>query len=166
MDCRKTASTYPSTSQTRTAERTDESNGQADIGAVNIKSAVQNLVDSSLRAIVVVDDCSTKLHHDLVAIVKRSSSKLSLVTIDTELPVGALSADSLKVELASSEVVEGLLKQVAPDLPSDDQRRLVKFASGYPQMAILIGSAWLNDRSIATIGDDELVERVLVGRSL
>ena len=139
---------------------------ESEAGTVNIKSVVQSLADSSVRAIVVVDQCTTETHQDLAAMVKRTSSRLSLVTIDPELPAGTLPSGTLQVDLAASEVVEGLLKQVAPDLPSDDQRRLLKFAYGYPKMAVLIGQAWLRDGSIATVSDDDLVERVLVGRSL
>lgn len=139
---------------------------EPEAGTVNIKSVVQSLADSSVRAIVVVDQCTTETHQDLAAMVKRTSSRLSLVTIDPELPAGTLPSGTLLVDLALPEVVEGLLKQVAPDLPSADQSRLLKFASGYPKMAVLIGQAWLKDGSIATVSDDDLVERVLVGRSL
>jgi transcriptional regulator with XRE-family HTH domain len=139
---------------------------ESEAGATAMKSAVQNLADSSVRAIVVVDQCATDTHRDLAAIVKRSSSRLSLVTIDPELPAGNLPSDALRLEPADAKVVEAILKQAAPNLQSDDQRRLLKFSSGYPKMALLLGQAWLKDGSIATVSDDELVERVLVGRSL
>lgn len=139
---------------------------ESEAGPAAVKSAVQNLADSSVRAIVVVDQCATDTHRDLAAIVKRSSSRLSLVTIDPELPAGNLPSDTLRLDPADAKVLEAILKQVAPNLPSDDQRRLVKFSSGHPKMALLLGQAWLKDGSIATVSDDELVERVLLGRSL
>ena len=139
---------------------------ESEAGPAAVKSAVQNLADSSVRAIVVVDQCATDTHRDLAAIVKRSSSRLSLVTIDPELPAGNLPSDTLRLDPADAKVVEAILKLAAPNLRSDDQRRLLKFSSGYPKMALLLGQAWLRDSSIATVSDDELVERVLVGRSL
>ena len=139
---------------------------ESEAGPAAVKSAVQNLADSSARAIVVVDQCETDTHRDLAAIVKRSSSRLSLITIDPELPAGNLSSDTLRLDPADTKVVEAILKQAAPNLQSDDQRRLLKFSTGYPKMALLVGQAWLRDGSIATVSDDELVERVLVGRSL
>jgi DNA-binding transcriptional regulator YiaG len=139
---------------------------ESEAGPTAVKATVQNLADSSVRAIVVVDQCAADTHRDLAAIVKRSSSRLSLVTIDPQLPAGTLSSDTLRLDPADTKVVEAILKQAAPNLQSDDQRRLVRFSSGYPKMALLLGQAWLKDGSIATVSDDELVERILVGRSL
>ena len=138
---------------------------EPDAGTGAVKSAVQNLADSSVRAIIVVDQCATNTHRDLAAIVKRSSSRLSLVTIDPELPAGKLPPDTLRLEPAGTKVVEAILKQAAPNLPSDDQSRLFKFSLGFPKLALILGEAWLKDGSIASVNVDDLVERVLFGRS-
>ena len=139
---------------------------ESEAGSTIIKSTIQALADSSIRAVVVVDQCSTETHRDLAAMVKRSSSRLSLVTIDPERPADPLPPDTLLIDRADSAVVEALLKQVAPDLPSEDHRRLLKFASAYPQMALLLGQAWLRNASIATVSDDQLIDRILFGGSL
>jgi hypothetical protein len=70
----------------------------------------------------------------------------------------------LMVEQAGDAVVEGMIKQIAPDLPSEDHRRLLKFARGFPQMASLLGQAWLKDMPIAAATNDELIDRILLGR--
>jgi hypothetical protein len=59
-----------------------------------------------------------------------------------------------------------MIKQIAPDLPSEDhrRRRLVRFARGFPQMANLLGQAWLKDSTVATATDDELFDRIILGR--
>ncbi len=137
---------------------------ESEAGPVVVKGIIQNLADSGFRAIVVVDRCPLNTHQDLVGMVKRAGSRISLVTIDHEIPAGRLSDDTLRVDLAGDAVVEGMIKQIAADLPSEDHRRLVKFARGFPQMAILLGQAWLTDASIATASDDELFDRILLGR--
>src|SRR5262249_32138770 len=117
------------------------------------------------RAIVVVDRCPVDSHNDLVAMVKRTGSRVSLVTIDHEIPSASrLPHDTVLVELASDAVVEGMIKQIAPDLPSEDHRRLVRFARGFPQMANLLGQAWLKDSTVAAATDDELFDRIILGR--
>ena len=138
---------------------------ESEAGTVAIKSAVQNLADSTLRAIVVVDQCASETHRDLAAIIKRSTSRLSLVTIDPELPAGDLPSDTLRVDTADATVVEAILKQAAPNLPSDDQRRLLKFAAGYPKMALILSEAWRKEGSIASVNLDGLIKHVLFGRS-
>ena len=138
---------------------------ESEAGSVAIKNIVQNLVNSGFRAIVVVDRCSLDSHHDLSGMVKRTGSRISLVTIDHEVPPSLKGDDQLlMVEPAANAVVEGMIKQIAPDLPSEDHRRLLKFARGFPQMATLLGQAWLKDIPIAAATNDELIDRILLGR--
>lgn len=138
---------------------------ESEAGSVAIKNIVQNLVDSGFRAVVVVDRCPLDTHHDLVGMVKRTSSRISLVTIDHEVPPSLQGDDELlMVEQAADTVVEGMIKQIAPDLPSEDHRRLLNFARGFPQMASLLGQAWLKDMPIAAATNDELIDRILLGR--
>jgi DNA-binding transcriptional regulator YiaG len=138
---------------------------ESEAGSTAVKSIVQNLVDVSIRAVVVVDRCAAETHLDLAAMVKRSSSRLSLITIDHEVPPDKqLLDDMLLVEGADQTVIDGILKRIAPNLPSEDHRRLLLFSAGFPQLARLIGQAWLADIPIASATDDDLIDRILVGR--
>ncbi|MVT69469.1 hypothetical protein GPL21_30715 [Bradyrhizobium pachyrhizi] len=138
---------------------------ESEAGPVAIKNIVQSLVDSAFRAIVVVDRCPLESHHDLVGMVKRSGSRVSLITIDHDVPPSVQGDDELlMVDRASDAVVEGMIKQIAPELPSEDHRRLLRFARGFPQMATLLGQAWLSDMPIAAATDDELIDRIVLGR--
>jgi DNA-binding transcriptional regulator YiaG len=138
---------------------------ESEAGSTAVKNIVQNLADVSMRVLVVVDRCAFETHLDLAAMVKRSSSRLSLVTIDHEIPPDEhLPDDTLLIERADKAVIDGILKHVAPNLPSEDHRRLLLFAAGYPQLAWLIGQAWLNDIPIASATDDDLIDRILIGR--
>jgi hypothetical protein len=97
--------------------------------------------------------------------VKRASSRLSLVTIDHEVPeTKQLPVDVIHVERANDGVIDQLLKQISPDLPSEDHRRLVKFSQGFPQIAMLLGQSWLKESSIAAVSDAELFNRIILGR--
>ena len=57
-----------------------------------------------------------------------------------------------------------MIKHIAPDLPSEDHGRLLRFARGFPQMATLLGQAWLREMSIAAATNDDLIDRILLGR--
>jgi DNA-binding transcriptional regulator YiaG len=138
---------------------------ESEVGPVATKNIVQSLADAGIRAVVVVDRCSEETHQDLAAMVKRASSRLSLVTIDHELPpTDRLPDDVILVERAEERVIDELLKQISPDLPSEDHRRLVKFSQGFPQIAVLLGQSWLKDGSIAGASDAELFNRIILGR--
>jgi DNA-binding transcriptional regulator YiaG len=59
---------------------------ETEVGSVAVKNIVQSLADAGIRAIVVVDRCAQDTNQDLAAMVKRASSRLSLVTVDHEVP--------------------------------------------------------------------------------
>ena len=138
---------------------------EQEAGSETIKEIVQNLANSGLRAIVVVDRCPQQSHVDLTAMVKRSGSHLSLVTIDHEVPRGPnLPEDTLLVGEAPTDVISGMLKVRAPEATEADHPRLVKLASGFPQLARLIGNSWFQDISVASAPDEVLYDRILIGR--
>ena len=138
---------------------------ESEAGSTAIKNIVQSLADAGIRAVVVVDRCAQETHQDLAAMVKRASSRLSLVTIDYEVPpTDRLPDDVVLVDRAEESVIDQLLKQISPDLPSEDQRRLVKFSQGFPQIAVLLGQSWLKESSIAAASNAELFDRIILGR--
>jgi DNA-binding transcriptional regulator YiaG len=138
---------------------------ESEVGSTAIKNIVQSLADASIRAVIVVDRCSQETHQDLAAMVKRASSRLSLVTIDHEVPpTDRLPDDVILVERAKESVIDQMLRQISPDLPHEDQRRLVKFSQGFPQIAVLLGQSWLKESSIAAASDSELFDRIILGR--
>ena len=61
---------------------------QSQVGSHVINEIVQNLADTGARAVVVVDNCDPDAHQVLTGMVLRQGSRLSLVTIDNEIPTG------------------------------------------------------------------------------
>lgn len=137
---------------------------EAELGAEKVKAAVHLLVDRKQRAVVVIDRCLQETHDDLAAMVRKSSSHLSLITIDHEIPGETLPLGTLYVEEAAEGVVEAIIKTMAPGLPSEDSRRLVRFANGFPQLAKFSVEAWVEDVPLATVSKDYLIDQVVVGR--
>lgn len=137
---------------------------ESETGQIAIKNAVQNLADSGVRALVVIDRCPMQLHQELDGMVTRQSSRLSLLTIDDEIP-SRLSQATIEICEASEAVTKGVIDQVLPYLPSEDLRRLVRFCRGYPKIAVLAGVAWAENTPIAFATDDHLVDAVMLGRN-
>lgn len=138
---------------------------EPEAGGVRIKNAVQVLADAGVRAIIVVDRCDAETHQDLAGIVKRISSRLSLVTIDHEVPrYDEPPPGVLLLSKADDATMEAMVAEIARKYPQDEQRRIVHFAKGYPQAAILIADSWSRDEPLATATDDALLDRVLLGR--
>ena len=138
---------------------------ESEAGSTVVKTAVQNLADAGVRALIVVDRCAAETHQDLAAMVKRSGSRLSLITIDHEIPPDTnLPEDTIFVDRADKTVIEGMLKRIVPNLYDEDHRRLLRFSAGFPQLAVLIADSWVNDEAITSASDDTLIDRIVLGR--
>ena len=138
---------------------------ESEAGSGAINGVVQTLADIGQRTVVVVDRCASETHRILAGMVLRHGSRLSLVTIDDEIPAGTLDETVFKVPEAPSSVTEAILSRVSPGLPSEDQRRLVRFSRGFPKIAIRVGQAWTGRRPLAHAVDDDLVDAFVLGRS-
>ena len=136
----------------------------SEAGDETVKEAVQNLADHGQRAIVVVDDCDSETHDILARMASRSGSAVSLITIDSEVPNGTPGADVIQLDEAPDEVVESVISQLLPGVPSEDHRRLAQFSRGFPGIAIRIGHAWDASVPLAHAADDDLVDAFVLGR--
>jgi len=139
---------------------------ESEVGTAAIKTAVQHLADASMRAVIVVDRCDGETHRDIAGMVRHSASRLSLVTIDDEPAGSGAQADHVFVELAADSVIDAMLKRIVPGLANEDHRRVINFASGLPQLAVLIGLTWMKEEPIGSATDQALIERIVLGKKL
>ncbi|YCI06427.1 type II toxin-antitoxin system MqsA family antitoxin (plasmid) [Ensifer sp. D2-11] len=135
---------------------------EEEAGTHAVVAAVQSIVDTGRRAIVVIDHCAPSTHDDLAASVRRSGSNVSLVTIDHEFDPEGSSEGTLVVEGADDSVVSAIVQNIRPDMQGSERGRVVRLASGNPQAAMLIGEAWEVGTSFS---EATLSERILTARS-
>jgi len=132
----------------------------------SIIEAVQNLANSGLRAIVVVDDCPQSLHNSLKNSVTSSDSFLSLVTITDDFRERQTTrTDWLAIPKASDSMIDALLAQAAKSIAETDRIRLRRMSLGNPWAALDMAESWGNERFVAGLGDDEIVNKIVVGKS-
>ena len=137
---------------------------QSEARVEDIYRVVEDLAGLGGRAVVVVDQCEPEARQILMGMASRQNSRLSLITIDDEIPTGTLDKDTFKVDEAPPSVTEAIINHVSPGLPSEDQGRLIRFSKGFPRIAVLIGQAWNKSIPIAQATDDALVEAFVLGR--
>ena len=137
---------------------------EAEVGPYAINEAIENMAAAGTRAIAVVDECTIETHRVLADKVRRSSSRLSLITIDDEVPSGAPDETTYVVTEAPFSVTQAVVERVAPGLHSEDQRRLVLFSQGFPKIATRISRLW-GGTPIANATDDDLVDAFVLGRT-
>ena len=137
---------------------------QSEFSPGDISRVVQNLSGLGTRAIVVVDDCDADTHQVLAGMTLRQGSRLSLVTIDNEVPTETLDVNTVKIVESQPSVTEGILQNVSPGLAHEDQNRLERFSKGFPEIAVEIGTTWRESRPVAHASSDSFVDAYVLGR--
>lgn len=129
--------------------------------APTIDALVADWVGLGLKAIIIVDNCEYRLHERLVREVRRESSQVSLLTLDYNLDSVSSSTVCFRLEPMSDKELLQLLNPIYKDrLP--DLERIVSFAQGFPQMAVLLAEARLiEDPRIGELTEDELANKLL-----
>lgn len=126
-----------------------------------IDALAADWVSLGLKAILVVDNCDYRLHERLVKEVRRSNSQISLLSLDYNLDSVSSSTVCFRLNPMKDEELLHLLSPFYKDkLPDLD--RIVNFAQGFPQMAVLLAEARLTeDPRIGELTEDELANKLL-----
>ena len=136
---------------------------QSEVGAEAIHPIVENLAISGGRAVVVVDDCDARGHAILAGMVSRPGSRLSLVTIDNEIP-SHIDATTIKIEEAPATLIEPIVDDIAANLQDVDRHRLARFSRGFPEVAIRIAKESDTRQHLTYPADDVLIDKFVCGR--
>ncbi|MCW0923245.1 hypothetical protein OK411_22940 [Pseudomonas sp. RG1] len=133
--------------------------------APNIDSLIADWVTLGYEAIIVVDNCEYRLHERLVKEVRREGSRVRLLTLDYNFDSMAAPTVCFKLEQMTDDELFQLLSPVYNNVLSD-LKRIVDFAQGFPQMAVLLAEARLNeDPRIGSLTEDELASKLLWKRN-
>lgn len=135
----------------------------SEAGGEAIYPIVKKLAVSGARAVVVVDDCDARGHSVLAGLVSRQESRLSLVTIDDEIPP-RLDAATIMIDEATATVIERIVRHVAAELSSLDRQRLVRLSEGFPGVAIRVGTVASTNQLLADPAFDDLIDDFVLGR--
>jgi hypothetical protein len=102
----------------------------------------EQLVASGVEAVIVVDNCTARLHSQLAEIVGRAGSRSSLLTIDYDVGDDQPS-NTLVISLGdnSDDVLTALLEKRRPKLSPTDRRHVAEFAGGNARVALKIAES-------------------------
>ena len=135
-------------------------------GISNLAGHVCDWVRQNLKAILIVDNCNLSLHKQLTEQITPQDSQISLLTLDHNLDHTSESPE-IQLEKLADEQIKQMLEPVYKDRISD-LSRIVNFAKGFPQMAVLLAEARLCDDGATDMGsltDDDILQKMLWGTS-
>ena len=121
-----------------------------------IISTVQNLADSGMLAIVVIDQCSFDIHQKVARIAQHASSNLSVLTVGNEVSAN-IGDDTYEVGEVSHDVIMTIVNNVVPNMPIVDQMRIADLSADSPGCAIQIAQTWHNSALLAHGTDTEII---------
>ena len=114
-------------------------------------------------ALLVVDNCVPGLHRQLAREIKHAQSRLSLLTVDSEVPE-VLPPGWIRLEPLNDRLMERIVKKAHGGLNDSSIARIVTFAQGFPQIAALLVQSRRHGEPDLVVHDDELMNRLIAGR--
>lgn len=127
-----------------------------------ILGLVTDWVQCGLEGIIVVDNCDISLHEKIRREIQRSDSKLSVLTLDYNFDRASQTV-FIQLKQLPDENIKQMLVPVYGEQISDLDR-IVSFAQGFPQMAVLLADARLeNEPEMGRLTDDDLAHKMLWG---
>ena len=145
---------------------------ESEFGSFAINQVVQTSAENQQRAVAIIDNCPIETHRILAGMVGRNTSRLTLITIDHEIPpelnerfiieVGAQET-MVRIPEAPLSVVEAVIEATCPGLPSEDFRRLAHFSKGFPKIGRLVAQAWARSQPVAYATEEHLAETFVLG---
>lgn len=128
--------------------------------AVSPALLAEQLVASRTDAVIVVDNCTQKLHGHLAQIVRRDTSRSSLLTIDYDVDGEGTAGLLVTLEDNSEKVLRELLEQRFPMLSEAERTHLAEFSGGNARIALKIAEASGPNVDLSKLKDAELLDRL------
>ncbi|MBB5985489.1 helix-turn-helix domain-containing protein [Sphingobium lignivorans] len=121
----------------------------------------EQLVLAGTEAVLIVDNATARTHAQLAEIVRRTGSRVSLLSIDYDIEDEAPN-DTLVVRLErnSGPLLQSLLKQRVPQLSDAEVDHLAGFSEGNARVALAIARGAAKGVNLASASDAELIDRL------
>ena len=127
-----------------------------------LPSLIKEWVRQNLQAVLIIDNCDFELHRALKRNVGHLDSKLSVLTLDYNLEPDS-DTETIRLKPLDDALIKQMLEPVYGKEISDLDR-VVSFAQGFPQMAMLIANARLEQvEDIGKLTDEVILKRMLWG---
>lgn len=139
----------------------------ASIGNPQTLSFVTDACDRKIYGILIVDDCEFELHSLLAKEVRRSGSRLKLITLDFN-PEEERQPKQHLIKLTQNDcegVVEGILKRTYHRLSSATISKINDFAQNFALIAVFLADSIEEEiEDIGRLTNKRIVEKLLWGR--
>ena len=115
--------------------------------------------------ILIVDNCDLSLHEKLQREIRHSDSKLSLLSIDFNPEEKYDECEIFEIKPSKDNtVISGIISNAYPGLSQLDIDRITEFAQGFPQIAVLLAKARIDQHpDIGVLKNDLIMKKLIWG---
>ncbi len=140
----------------------------ANVGDAPVPSATSvasDLLAIGGRAILVIDNCPTDLHHAVSEVVRSEHSKLSVITVEYDIREDKPEGTSVvSLQPSSDDLIERLISKKHPAVSQLDARAVAKASGGNARVALAIAGTIEQSDSVQGLSDQRLFERLFLQR--
>lgn len=123
---------------------------------------LKELIIKNTDVVVIIDNCSSSLHKQLMQVCRGEKAKLSLITVEYDVTdENAEETAAFVLKPATDNVIEILISQNYPGIPLAVVRHLVELSGDNARLALLLAKCAVEfGRDINTINDSQLFNRL------
>ncbi|UMQ52661.1 hypothetical protein FH582_01490 (plasmid) [Leptospira interrogans] len=126
---------------------------------------LHQLISLDKKFIIVIDNCSSLLHRKLSSMITSRQNQGCLITVEYDIRDDQPDeTDVYKLEPASSDLIEQLLKSRFEYIHEINVRKIVEFSGGNARIAIALANTIVKGKKITILRDEDLFERLFYQR--
>lgn len=124
------------------------------------------LIAQQRRAVLVIDNCPSELHHRLSLLVRSGRTTVSVITVEYDIrddqPEGT---HVYMLETSSIPLIEKLLSKRFSALSAIDIRTIAEFSGGNARIALALASTVGVNETVSQLADEDLLRRLFRQRN-
>ena len=134
-----------------------------------IHSALFSMIknDKHLSVILVVDECDSHQHQDLVRVFANQGSRLAVISMSYDSQNRPNPPELYYLDPLENSIIEEMLRLEFPNLFANVVSRLAEVADGYPRIAVLLAQSYLQNPGdqdeYIRVDEDDLMDRLIGG---
>lgn len=122
---------------------------------------LEALIEDGSQCVLVVDNCGADTHQRLTELLKKSGSKIGLVTVEYDVRDDLPDATKCyRLEGSSDDVIKQLLRRRYPVLSISDVDTITAFSDGNARVAFALADTVATTGELARLRDSDLFKRL------
>lgn len=132
----------------------------------NPRTFAEQLLQTTERAIIIVDNCPPELHRKMAEVCTKVKSGISLLTVEYDVKDDIPEETQVfRLQTASIEVIKKIISTRYPYISQVDANAIADFSDGNARVAIALANTFKSGDTLSGFRDEQLFERLFWQRN-